>query len=157
MRNKAAYDTLKYMANSRWQSDLQDNIQEYEQLITECGLVNENIPTPAQAISMFPVRVPRPYLSRVDKHNPSDPLLKQILPVMSEEEDVPGFRSDAVNELNCNCNCCYPPRLLVVCLPPFSFAIFSSYSFHFLMAQGTQRTCLHSLCLVYLSSLQLLL
>ncbi len=46
----------------------------------------------------FPVRVPFPFLRRMAKGDPNDPLLKQVLATSSEREKVDGFVADAVGE-----------------------------------------------------------
>lgn len=47
----------------------------------------------------FPLRVPRGYIDRMDRGDPSDPLLRQVLPLDAEDRIVPGFTLDAVGDL----------------------------------------------------------
>lgn len=47
---------------------------------------------------LFPIRVPEPYLSRIAKGDPDDPLLRQVLPLSSEADTHPGFVSDPLQE-----------------------------------------------------------
>lgn len=47
---------------------------------------------------LFPLRVPEEYLERVDKDNPNDPLLRQVLPLSEEYQAVEGFVSDPLEE-----------------------------------------------------------
>jgi len=47
----------------------------------------------------FPLFVPRSYLSRIQPGDPGDPLLRQVLPVVAESEDVAGFLRDPVRDL----------------------------------------------------------
>ena len=47
---------------------------------------------------LFPIRVPEPYLSRIARGDPDDPLLRQVLPFSSEAETYPGFVSDPLQE-----------------------------------------------------------
>lgn len=46
----------------------------------------------------FPVFAPLEYLARVRPGDPHDPLLRQILPLADELEDVPGFGDDPVGD-----------------------------------------------------------
>jgi EF-P beta-lysylation protein EpmB len=52
------------------------------------------------ATSQFPFRVTRSYAARMGKGDPSDPLLRQVLPVGEEMDAKPGFLADPVGELN---------------------------------------------------------
>ena len=46
----------------------------------------------------FPLRVPEPYLALMERGNPRDPLLLQVLPGAAEERDAPGFGTDPLGE-----------------------------------------------------------
>lgn len=46
----------------------------------------------------FPLRVPRPFITRIEKGNWQDPLLLQILPDAAEMKIVPNFVNDPLNE-----------------------------------------------------------
>ena len=50
----------------------------------------------------FPLRVPRPYALRIQRGNPHDPLLRQVLPLVQENQSVPGYVSDPLYETNSN-------------------------------------------------------
>ncbi len=100
MRDKAAYDTLKPMGISSWKTELQSSIHHYQDLAEVCNLKLKGLPASENKQSGFPVKVPRPFLSRIDINNPADPLLLQILPTIDENHVSPGFQSDAVGELN---------------------------------------------------------
>jgi EF-P beta-lysylation protein EpmB len=47
----------------------------------------------------FATFVPLPFLERMVPGDPRDPLLLQVLPKAAEDEEVPGFRHDAVGDL----------------------------------------------------------
>ncbi len=47
----------------------------------------------------FPLRVPRGYAARMRYGDPNDPLLRQVLPLISESESVPGYSADPVGDL----------------------------------------------------------
>ncbi len=46
----------------------------------------------------FPVRVPQPYLDRMQPGDPHDPLLRQVLPLMAERANTPGLSHDPLAE-----------------------------------------------------------
>ena len=52
----------------------------------------------AEAAQAFPVFVPRGLLSRIQKGDPTDPILRQILPIDDECRIVPGFDPDPLSE-----------------------------------------------------------
>ncbi len=47
----------------------------------------------------FPVFAPQPFVSRIERGNPHDPLLRQIMPFVEEQDDVDGFSTDPVEDL----------------------------------------------------------
>ena len=100
MREKAAYDTLKSMDISRWQRQISTCIREKEELLDLVGLTEDDVSTSNTAITTFPVRVPNAYLNRIDKNNPDDPLLRQVLPIVDEDIKVPGYKNDPVGEFD---------------------------------------------------------
>ena len=46
----------------------------------------------------FPLRVPQPFVERMQKGNPDDPLLLQVIPQAREMLDVPGYNRDPVGD-----------------------------------------------------------
>ena len=46
----------------------------------------------------FRCRVPEPFLHRIEKNNPHDPLLRQVLPINDELDIVPGYSTDPLQE-----------------------------------------------------------
>src|SRR3990167_5269627 len=55
-----------------------------------------------RAQQSFSLRVPREFVSRMEKGNPNDPLLLQILPQAVEIQKFPGYMSDPVSDLQKN-------------------------------------------------------
>jgi len=53
----------------------------------------------SRAALRFPLRVPRGFVSRMRPGDPEDPLLRQVLPVLAENDDVAGFSDNPVGEL----------------------------------------------------------
>lgn len=52
-----------------------------------------------QAAENFPLRVPKSFASRIEKSNPNDPLLRQVLPISNELQIYDGFSNDPVGDL----------------------------------------------------------
>lgn len=52
-----------------------------------------------QAIKEFSLRVPKSFAKRIEKGNPNDPLLRQILPISDELNRYEGFSNDPVGDL----------------------------------------------------------
>lgn len=52
----------------------------------------------AAAAGDFPLLVPRSYADRIERGNPADPLLRQVLPVAAEHQPLPGFTTDPVGD-----------------------------------------------------------
>ena len=50
--------------------------------------------------SAFPIKVPLPYLSRIELGNPQDPLLRQVLCLPAELQNSPGFTDHPLDEAN---------------------------------------------------------
>lgn len=50
----------------------------------------------------FALRIPKPWLDRIEKGNLADPLLRQVLPLGEELKDVPGYISDPLAEMESN-------------------------------------------------------
>ena len=66
-----------------------------------CGRLElpESLVEPARrAAATFPLFVPEPYLARIRRGDPADPLLRQFLPLDAELADVPGFVADPVDD-----------------------------------------------------------
>ena len=50
------------------------------------------------ATSLFELRVPQPYIDKIEKNNPNDPLLLQVLPQHAEHQEAEGFSNDPLEE-----------------------------------------------------------
>lgn len=85
-------------ATSRWQRSLATAIRDPDVLLEELQLPMSLLEPARRAAQLFPLLVPRSYLQRMQRGNPNDPLLRQVLPVEDECNDVPGFVPDAVND-----------------------------------------------------------
>lgn len=85
-----------------WQSELSQIIRSVDELLEFTGNKPDNIDELNTINSDFPLRVPRPYASRIQRGNPYDPLLRQVLPIALENLSVPGYVSDPLGEANSN-------------------------------------------------------
>ena len=66
----------------------------------ESGHEQESVTRVAEILRRFPVLVPENFLNRMRPGDPSDPLLRQVLPLAAESVVVDGFISDAVGDLS---------------------------------------------------------
>ena len=72
-------------------------IRTVENLFSEVHLKSGQHQLPPEALE-FPVFVPIPYLNRIEKGNPQDPLLRQVLPVREEAFSPEHFEKDPLDE-----------------------------------------------------------
>lgn len=82
-----------------WQAAQRDAITDPEELFRLLELPDELLPGAQRAARLFGLRVPRGYAARMRRGDPADPLLRQVLPLDAECDDVPGFTADAVGDL----------------------------------------------------------
>ncbi|KAF1370578.1 EF-P beta-lysylation protein EpmB [Yokenella regensburgei] len=59
---------------------------------------DENLLAGREAKRLFPLRVPRAFVARMEKGNPNDPLLRQVLTSQEEFIAAPGFSTDPLEE-----------------------------------------------------------
>jgi EF-P beta-lysylation protein EpmB len=76
-----------------WQSELQQSITNVEEL---CRILA--IPQ-CRYGSDYPLLVPRPFVELMERGNPNDPLLLQVLPQAEEEQAAMGFSKDPLGEI----------------------------------------------------------
>lgn len=82
-----------------WQQILSNSIRTIEQLYQYLNLDAQNITEDArQAAQEFPILVPEPYLKRIKKGDPEDPLLLQVLASNKEMDIFEGFVKDPLEE-----------------------------------------------------------
>jgi EF-P beta-lysylation protein EpmB len=90
-------ETRHYQKN--WQQQLAEAIGSFEELCSYLDLSMEELPISAAAAKDFPLRVPLNFAGCMEKGNPNDPLLRQVLPVHEEMAVYPGFSEDPVGDL----------------------------------------------------------
>ena len=84
-----------------WQSDewsrhLSEALSDPCDLLTRLGLDPETVPY--QRDAAFVMRVPAPFVARMRRGDPNDPLLRQVLPLRIEGEHASGFVTDPLEE-----------------------------------------------------------
>jgi L-lysine 2,3-aminomutase len=82
-----------------WQAALAQAITDPAELLAAVGLGPEWLPAAQNAARLFPLRVPRGFVARMRRGDPADPLLRQVLPLAEECQDVEGFGPDPVGDL----------------------------------------------------------
>lgn len=83
-----------------WQSELARGYRRPHELLAALGLDSTHLPAARAGHEAFPVRVPRGFVARMQHGNPDDPLLRQVLPLASEQDSDPGFVRDPVGDLS---------------------------------------------------------
>lgn len=82
-----------------WRKLWRDAITDPIELLQMLGLdqLARRLPTDDAG---FALRVPRGFVARMRRHDPTDPLLLQVLPQLAECEQVAGFVADAVGDMD---------------------------------------------------------
>ncbi len=82
-----------------WQQQLAEAFNNISDLCHYLHLSPDNLPVSIAAAESFPLRVPLSFAACMEKGNPHDPLLRQVLPVENELFAYPGFSHDPVGDL----------------------------------------------------------
>lgn len=82
-------------SNTDWPEQMKVAIRRSDVLKQRLGLKKIDA---TEAENRFPVFVPESFLRRMEPGNPNDPLLLQVLPVQAEDNILPGWTSDPVND-----------------------------------------------------------
>jgi EF-P beta-lysylation protein EpmB len=95
--------------NYSWQAELRRAVRNPAQLIAALELPADvvgtlRVPSASNGtgtvtITDFPLFAPWPYIARMAKGDPADPLLRQVLPLAEEGDEPPGFAADPVGDL----------------------------------------------------------
>lgn len=81
-----------------WLLEIKHAVKNFKALADALNLDEEKMLAGQEAKQAFPLMVPRPYLSRMEKGNLKDPLLLQVLPVQQEMKQVEGYVKDPLAE-----------------------------------------------------------
>lgn len=82
-----------------WQQQYRDSITSIDTLCSALELRADELSVSQKAERQFPLRVPWSYVGRMQRSNPRDPLLLQVLPHAFEEREAAGFGPDPVGDL----------------------------------------------------------
>lgn len=80
-----------------WQQEMAAAVTSAGELLALLGLHPADVALAPDAAG-FPLRVPRGFVARMRPGDPSDPLLRQVLPLALEGQEVAGFVSDPVGD-----------------------------------------------------------
>ncbi len=83
-----------------WQQQYRDSITNIGTLCKALDLQADQLSVSQAACRQFPLRVPWSYVERMQKSDPRDPLLLQVLPHALEEQESAGFGMDPVGDLS---------------------------------------------------------
>jgi len=90
-------ETLHFTKN--WQQQLAEAFVNIEDLCHYLGLSVKDLAVSDAASKDFPLRVPLSFAASMQKGDPNDPLLRQVLPIEDELTLYPGFSNDPVGDL----------------------------------------------------------
>ena len=82
-----------------WQQQLSEAFTTIEDLCGYLKLSPGDLPISPTARKHFALRVPLSFAASMEKGNPNDPLLRQVLPIEDELIEYPGFSNDPVGDI----------------------------------------------------------
>ena len=85
-------------AGEAWRAQLAGAYRNPRALIAELALPEALVEPAERAAEAFPLRVPPSYVSRMQRGDPDDPLLRQVLPLGAELDAAPGYTADPLAE-----------------------------------------------------------
>ncbi|MFA5630464.1 MAG: EF-P beta-lysylation protein EpmB [Porticoccaceae bacterium] len=89
-------------SSPQWKRELREAVTDSCTLLALLDLADSPLAGKVLASSSFPLRVPLPFVARMEKGNPHDPLLRQVLPVSDENLTPSGFVDDPLEESRFN-------------------------------------------------------
>ena len=95
--SKESQSAIKTMP--AWQQEYKTSFTNIERLCEILELNIDQISISENANKQFQLRAPQSYVARMQKSNPNDPLLLQILPTSDEDINERGFSKDPVGDL----------------------------------------------------------
>lgn len=100
--------TQSVSVRPQWQQEIALSYTNTKELAQALALDSLWVKQHESAASLFPLRVPRHFVSLMQAGNPDDPLLKQVMPQSEEFLEASGFTKDPVIEQSLD----GPPSLL---------------------------------------------
>ena len=83
-----------------WQKELAYCFTDPQKLLEHLQLDPQKLGHHGAARKLFPLRVPRHFVSLMEPGNWHDPLLRQVMPLDAEFDEAPGFSADPLAEHN---------------------------------------------------------
>ncbi|EJI0536638.1 KamA family radical SAM protein, partial [Escherichia coli] len=91
--------TLNTPSREDWLTQLADVVTDPDELLRLLNIdADEKLSAGRNAKKLFALRVPRSFIDRMEKGNPDDPLLRQVLTSQDEFAIAPGFSTDPLEE-----------------------------------------------------------
>ncbi|EFC6685294.1 hypothetical protein E6C97_26735, partial [Escherichia coli] len=91
--------TLNTPSREDWLTQLADVVTDPDELLRLLNIdADEKLLAGRNAKKLFALRVPRSFIDRMEKGNPDDPLLRQVLTSQDEFAIEPGFSTDPLEE-----------------------------------------------------------
>ena len=91
--------TLNTPSREDWLTQLADVVTDPDELLRLLNIdADEKLLAGRSAKKLFALRVPRSFIDRMEKGNPDDPLLRQVLTSQDEFVVAPGFSTDPLEE-----------------------------------------------------------
>lgn len=87
-----------YWQDNEWKKLLSGAFSTPIELLKHLDLEPEGLPYLTLSDHAFAQRVPLPFVERMTKGNPHDPLLLQVLPLAEENSAMPGYVADPLDE-----------------------------------------------------------
>lgn len=88
----------EHVVRHRWQAELREAVRDAGELCQRLNLPRALADQAAPGAAEFEVFVPESFLRRIERSNPADPLLRQVLPLAAEAAAADGFSADPVND-----------------------------------------------------------
>ncbi|WP_251359227.1 EF-P beta-lysylation protein EpmB [Kangiella sp. TOML190] len=87
-----------YWQDHEWKKLLSNAIESPVELLKLLDLAPQQLPNAIDIQQKFPQKVPLPFIARMEKANPKDPLLRQVLPLAQENQATEGFSANPLEE-----------------------------------------------------------
>ncbi len=81
-----------------WLTELANAITDPHSLLAHLDIDPAPYQSGLEARRLFPLRVPKSFVDKMEKGNPNDPLLRQVLPIQEEFQVMDGYSQDPLEE-----------------------------------------------------------
>ena len=98
--------------DGEWSSELALAARDAHSLLRAVAVDPEQLSEPLDPSPSFPVLAPPSFINRMQAGDPNDPLLKQVLPILREQQPETGFVNDPLAETDPNSGFVKAPGLL---------------------------------------------